>query len=467
MDNKKSGVIQTETAVDTPRSVEELLRAPVAAPLAPLPLEVLVPEATQQTPAVRQRVTRPDCRLHGLGQTKYIDDMYLPGMLYAKVKRAGIPSARIISIDTKEAEAMPGVVAVLTGRDVPCNSFGPSLKDQPVLADTRVFHAGDGVAAVAAVTEQIATEALEKIKVEYEPLTPVLDPLVSLQLETPGVHAPNPNVYWHKVIKKGDVERGFAESYRVFEGTYRTQMVEHVPLEPHSSLAMWDANGRVTIYSTLGRITLGRADLSRTLGVPMSRIRVIATIVGGNFGGKNEITTEPVVALLAKKTGRPVKCTFTRPEEFTSSTTRHPLIMEYKTGVTKQGKIVARQIRLVLDGGAYCSWSETTLGKACILSAGPYEIPNLHAEAFVVYTNKTMTGAMRGFGAPQVCFAYESHMDDMAKALGIDPLEIRLLNTLREGSLSPTSQVLHSVVVADTLKQAAARFGWNGNGSKS
>ena len=465
--DKKSGVIQTDTAVDTSRSVEEMLRAPVAAPLAPLPLEVLVPEATQQTPAVGQRVTRPDCRLHGLGQTKYIDDMYLPGMLYAKVKRAGIPSARIISIDTKEAEAMPGVVAVLTGRDVPCNSFGPSLKDQPVLADTRVFHAGDGVAAVAAVTEQIATEALEKIKVEYEPLTPVLDPLVSLQLETPGVHAPNPNVYWHKVIKKGDVEKGFAESYRVFEGTYRTQMVEHVPLEPHSSLATWDANGRVTIYSTLGRITLGRADLSRTLGVPMSRIRVIATVVGGNFGGKNEITTEPIVALLAKKTGRPVKCTFTRPEEFTSSTTRHPLLMDYKTGVTKQGKIIARQIRLVLDGGAYCSWSETTLGKACILSAGPYEIANLHAEAFVVYTNKTMTGAMRGFGAPQVCFAYESHMDDMAKALGIDPLEIRLLNALREGSLSPTSQVLHSVVVVDTLKQAAGRFGWNGNGSKS
>jgi CO/xanthine dehydrogenase Mo-binding subunit len=223
----------------------------------------------------------------------------------------------------------------------------------------------------------------------------------------------------------------------------------------------------VTIYSTLGRITLGRADLSRTLGIPMSRIRIIATVVGGNFGGKNEITTEPIVALLAKKTGRPVKCTFTRPEEFTSSTTRHPLIMEYKTGVSKQGKLLARQIRLVLDGGAYCSWSETTLGKACILSAGPYEIENLHAEAFVVYTNKTMTGAMRGFGAPQVCFAYESHMDDIAKALGIDPLEIRLMNTLKEGSLSPTSQVLHSVVVADTLKQAAERFGWNSNGSKS
>ncbi len=362
---------------------------------------------------------------------------------------------------------MPGVLAVITGKDVPCNSFGPSLKDQPVLADTRVFHAGDGVAAVAAVTEQIAADALEKIKVEYEILKPVLDPLESLKLETPGLHAPNPNIYGRKIIKKGDVEKGFAASDHIFEGSYRTQMVEHVPLEPHSSLATWDANGRLTLYSTLGRITLGRADVARTLAMPMSRVRIVATIVGGNFGGKNEITTEPVVALLAKKTGRPVKCTFTRPEEFISSTTRHPLIMDYKTGVTKQGKILARKIRLVLDGGAYCSWSETTLGKACILSAGPYNIENLLAEAYVVYTNKTMTGAMRGFGAPQVCFAYESHMDDMAKALGIDPLEMRLRNVLEEGSLSPTSQKLHSVVIKESLLQAAERFGWNGNGAQA
>jgi CO/xanthine dehydrogenase Mo-binding subunit len=465
MDKKPAAVVEQESRVEALREAEKMLRAPTSAPLAPLPSTVLTPESGQQTPAVRQRAMRPDARLHGLGQTKYIDDFYMPGMLFAKIKRAGVASARVLSVDTSEAEAMPGVVAVLTGRDIPCNSFGPSLKDQPVLADERVFHAGDGVAAVAAVTEQIAAEALEKIKVEYEPLTPVLDPLESLKLETPGLHAPNPNIYGHKVIKKGDVEKAFAESYRIFEGSYRTQMVEHVPLEPHCSLATWDANGRVTIYSTLGRITLGRSDLARTLGVPMSRIRIVATIVGGNFGGKNEITTEPVVALLAKRTGRPVKCTFTRPEEFISSTTRHPLIMDYKTGVTKDGKILGRQIRLVLDGGAYCSWSETTLGKACILSAGPYEIDNLYAEAFVVYTNKTMTGAMRGFGAPQVCFAYESHMDDMAKALHIDPLEMRLRNVLREGSLSPTSQKLHSVVVKETLLQAAQRFGWDGNGS--
>ena len=201
----------------------------------------------------------------------------------------------------------------------------------------------------------------------------------------------------------------------------------------------WDANGRVTIHSTLGRITLGRADISRTLGIPMSRIRIVATIVGGNFGGKNEITTEPVVALLSKKTGRPVKCTFTRPEEFLSSTTRHPIIMDYKTGVTKEGEdpraqdsAGPRRRRLLL-----VERDDARQGVHSV-APGPYEIDNLYAEAFVVYTNKTMTGAMRGFGAPQVCFAYESHMDDIAKALDIDPLEIRLLNALKEGSLSPT-----------------------------
>jgi CO/xanthine dehydrogenase Mo-binding subunit len=450
----------TKTKTTALVDAEQLLRVPSAAPLVPFPVDVQVPDAARQTPAVGQRATRPDCRLHGLGQTKYIDDMYLPGMLFAKIKRAGVASARIISVDTSEAEKMPGVMAVVTGKDIPCNSFGPSLKDQPVLADERVFYAGDGVAAVAAVTEQIAADAIEKIKVEYEELTPVLDPLESLKLETPGVHAPSANIYGHKIIKKGDIEKGFAASDHIFEASFRTQMVEHVPLEPHSSLAQWDANGRLTVHSTLGRITLGRADIARTLGIPMSRIRVVATVVGGNFGGKNEITTEPVIALLSKKTGRPVKCTFTRPEEFYASTTRHPLIMDYKTGVTKDGRILARKIRLVLDGGAYCSWSETTLGKACILSAGPYQIDNLVAEAFVVYTNKTMTGAMRGFGAPQVCFAYESHMDDMAKALNIDPLEFRLKNVLSEGSLSPTSQTLHSVVVRESLLQAAQRFGW-------
>ena len=424
------------------------------------PAELLVPEVRQQTPAVGQRATRPDARLHGLGQTRYIDDMAFPGMLFARIKRAGVASARILSIDTSAAEALPGVMAVLTGRDIPVNSFGPSFQDQPVLADERVFHAGDGVAAVAAVTEQIANEALEKIKVNYETLPAVFDPLEALQDDAPKVHAPASNVYARKVISKGEVEQALAISDHVFERQYRTQMVEHVPIEPHAAIALWDPNGRVTLYTSLGRITLGRADVARTLRMPVNRIRLVGTIVGGNFGGKNEITQEPVLALLSKKTGRPVKGVYTRTEEFTASTTRHPFIMDFKTGVNREGRILARKVRLVLDGGAYCSWSETTLGKAAILSAGPYRIDHLHVEACVVYTNKTMTGAMRGFGAPQVCFAYESQMDEIATALGIDPLEIRLRNAFENGSLSPTGQVLDSVVVRESLRQAAERFGW-------
>ena len=429
------------------------------------PVELLVPEVRQQTPAVGQRATRPDARLHGLGQTRYIADMAFPGMLHARIKRAGVASARIINIDTREAAALPGVMAVLTGRDIPVNSFGPSFQDQPVLADERVFHAGDGVAAVAAVSEQIAEQALEKIKISYEPLPAVFDPLEALQDDAPKVHPPAGNVYARKIICKGNVEQALAASDHVFENRYRTQMVEHVPIEPHASIALWDANGRVTVHSSLGRITLGRADLARTLRMPVNRIRLVGSIVGGNFGGKNEITQEPVLALLSKKTGRPVKGVYTRAEEFIASTTRHPFIMDYKTGVDRTGRIRARKVRLVLDGGAYCSWSETTLGKAAILSAGPYRIDHLHVEACVVYTNKTMTGAMRGFGAPQVCFAYESQMDEIAGALGIDPLEIRLRNVFGNGSLSPTGQVLESVVIRESLLQAARRFGWTEGGA--
>ncbi|NJN40199.1 MAG: molybdopterin-dependent oxidoreductase [Gammaproteobacteria bacterium] len=458
--NDKLRVDEKQITQEMLRDAGQALRMPVITPPVPYPIETLVPEVRQQTPAVGQRATRPDGRLHGLGQTKYIEDLTFPGMLHAKVKRAGIASALIKRIDTSEAEAMPGVVAVLLGREIPVNSFGPSLQDQPVLCDERVFHAGDGVAAVAAVTEQIALEALEKIKVEYEPLPPVFDPFEAMKDDAPKVHPPASNIYARKIIKKGDIEKGFAESYRIFEARYSTQMVEHVPLEPHASIGMWDSNGRLTVYSSLGRITLGRADIARTLRLPVNRVHVVATIVGGNFGGKNEITVEPVVALLAKKTGRPVKAVYSRGEEFTSSTTRHPIVMDYKTGVSREGKILARQVKLYLDGGAYCSWSETTLGKACILSPGPYNIENVQAEAFVIYTNKTVTGAMRGFGAPQVCFAYESQMDDIARALGIDPLEIRLRNAFGEGSISPTGQVLHSVVVRDSLERAAERYGW-------
>ena len=434
------------------------LTVPTDKPVA-YPLDLPEGEARLRTPAVGQRASRPDGRLHGLGQTQYIDDITFPHMLHAKILRSEYPHARILSIDTSEAEKMPGVLATLTCDEIPENSFGPTFQDQPVLAYPIVRHRGDGVVAVAAVTEQQATDALEKIKVEYEPLPHVFDPMEALEDDSPKVHGET-NIYTSKTIKKGDVEKALKESDHVFHRQFRTQMVEHVPLEPHASIASWDGNGRVTLWTSLGRITLGREDLARTLAMPQSKIRLIGTVVGGNFGGKNEITNEPILALLSKKAGRPVKSVFTRGDEFNSSTIRHPYTMDYTTGVDNSGKILARKIRLVLDGGAYCSWTGTTIGKGSILAPGPYNIDNILVEAYAVYTNKTTTGAMRGFGAPQVCFAYESQMDDIADALGIDPLEIRLRNGFSENSLSPTSQTLQSVALKESLTQAAERFGW-------
>jgi len=211
---------QRQRTLETPRTAAEITRLPAVVPPVAYPIETLVPEARQQTPAVGQRAPRVDGRLHGLGQTRYIDDLAFPGMLHAKIKRAGIASARIVRIDTSAAEAMPGVMAVLTGREIPVNSFGATLQDQPVLADERVFHAGDGVAAVAALTERIATEALEKIKLEYEPLPAVLDPLEGLKDDAPKVHPPHGNVYATKAIRKGDLEKGFAASDRIFEAAF-------------------------------------------------------------------------------------------------------------------------------------------------------------------------------------------------------------------------------------------------------
>ena len=456
----KVKVKERESTLEELREVNDDLRLPSVPEKVSFPIDVVTPEARTQTPAVGQRASRPDGRMHGLGQTKYIDDMSFPGMIYAKIKRAGVAKARIKKIDLSEAEKMPGVMATLIGSEIPVNSFGPSYQDQPIIADKLIYHAGDPVAAVAATTEQLAADALEKIKIEYEQLEPIFDPIEAMKESAPEVHPGQGNIYSSKIIQKGDVDKGFKDSYKTYENTFSTQMVEHVPMEPHASIAEWDANGRVIIHSSLGRITLGRADIARTLDMPINRIRVVATVVGGNFGGKNEITTEPILALLSRKTGRPVKGIYTREDEFMSSTTRHPFIMDYKTGVSEEGKIISRKVRLVCDGGAYCSWSETTLGKACILSAGPYNIENLYVEAYAVYTNKPMTGAMRGVGAPQVCFAYESHMDDIARDLDIDPLQIRRINAFHEGSASPTGQVLQSVVVKDSLDVAADRFGW-------
>lgn len=447
------------------RLVEEAVRpVPALAPGSDLSAAALTAEVNEQTPALGLRVVRPDSRTHVTGATRYAADLSMPGMLHAAFLPSAHAHARIRAIDMTGAAGSPGVVATLTGGEIPVNSFGSTYQDQPILAVDRVRHRGDLVAAVAAETEQLAREAVTKIRVDYEPLPAVFDPLEAMSDDAPRLHGPS-NVYTSKTIVRGDVERGFAQSDHVFEGRYTTQMIEHAPMEPFAALAVWEPGGRVHLTTTLGRITLARTDLARTLGLPVSRIRVTASILGGNFGGKNEIRVEPALALLSRKSGLPVKVVYTREEEFASSTVRHPLVADYKTGVTADGRFVARRVRLVLDGGAYASWSETTVGKAAILATGPYRIPNVHVEGCAVYTNKTVGGAMRGFGAPQVCFAYESQMDEIAHALGIDPLEIRLRNGFQEGAISPTGQVLEAVGLTETLQAAARRAGWPGVGA--
>jgi len=417
-------------------------------------------ESGTRTSAIGQRVARPDSLPQALGQIEYIDDLSFPGMVYAKILRSKHPHARILGVDTGKADALPGVVATLTARDIPENSFGPTFQDQPVLSGDKVRHMGDGVAAVAAVNEKTANQALSKIEVKYDPLPAVFDPLEAMDEKAPKIHDPRSNVYsrWH--IEKGNVEKNLEQAPVVITERYTSQMVEHVPMEPHAAIAYWDHFGRLIIWSTLGRISLARADIARVLDMPINKVRVVSTQVGGNFGGKNEITIEPIAALLAKKCGQPVKIVFSREEEFVSSTTRHPFIMDYTSGVSSSGRILARKIRVVCDGGAYCSWTETTLGKACILSSGPYRINDLMIDGYAVYTNKTMTGAMRGFGAPQVCFAYESHMDSIAHKLGMDPLDIRMANAFEENSVSPTGQILQSVAIKKTLETAARQFKW-------
>ena len=333
---------ETQQLVDAPPVVH--LPA-VASNLLP-EVRALTPEVNKQTPAVGQRVVRLDIRTHITGTTRYIDDLSFPGMLHVKILRSAHAHARILSIDASGARKMPGVVATLTGDEIPVNSFGSTYQDQPVLAVDRVRYRGDGIVAVAAETEQQALEALSAVKIEYEPLPAVFDPLKAMEPEAPKIHR-NSNVYTSKVIVKGDVEKGFAESDRIFERRYTTPMIEHVPMEPFASIALWEPDGRLHVYSSNGRITLGRADLARTLGMPVNRIRLTATIVGGNFGGKNEIRTEPILALLARKSGRPVKAVFTREEEFIASTTRHPAVMDFKTGVSMDGRLLARSVDLV------------------------------------------------------------------------------------------------------------------------
>ena len=415
-------------------------------------------------------IPRHDAWEKAFGLTSYAADFSLPGMLYGKVLRSKVPSARILSIDTSKAERLAGVKAVLTAKDVPQNesvtrfgqthAIGGGFEGlYRVLADKRVHYAGEPVALVAAETEKIAEKALGLIRVEYQPLPGVFDPLEAMRPDAPQVEEGKANIITHYEVVKGDVEEGFSQSDVIVENTYRVPFVDHAYMEPESGVAWIDENGVIVIRVSTQVIEHFRG-VADVLRLPHNRVRVIGTYVGGGFGGKEDITVESFLALLTRKTGRPVKLTYTREESILCHSKRHPYVMTYKTGAKKDGRLTALQARLVSDAGAYVYLSPWVLLYSMVNAAGPYRIPHVRVDGHTVLTNTIFTSANRGFGAPQVCFAYESQMDELAKKLRIDPVEIRKINYLKKGEALATGQVLeHHVGLEETTDRAACALG--------
>lgn len=402
---------------------------------------------------------RTDALLQVTGKAKFGDDIARPGMLFAKILRSEYPHAKIVGIDASAAKALPGVRCVLTAKDIPVNRFGFTHFDQPVLADDKARCLGDGLAAVAADTDRIAQEALKRIKVEYVPLPAVSDPVAAMEESAPLVHEKS-NIISHLKIRNGDIGEGFASSDRIIEEVITTPMIEHAMIEPHAALAEAGDNGEITVWASVQRPFTIAADLGKILKLPQNKVRVIATAVGGGFGGKNEITFEPLLCIMAQKTGRPVKMVYTREDEFKVSTVRHPYIMRYKTGLMSDGTFVARQIEIISDCGPYVTWGESTLTKALIHAAGPYRIPYTKIDAYLVYTNNPVGGAMRGFGVTQLGFAYEAHTDTIAAEIGMSPAALRFKNIFMDGDGFVTGQKIENITLKQTMQKAFELAGW-------
>ncbi len=410
---------------------------------------------------VGKPVPRKDGEGKVTGETKFFSDMSLPNMLFAKAVRSKYPHALIKRIDIQKAETVPGVVAVLTHRDVPgLNGFGIVVPDQPVLCHDKVRYLGDAVALIAAEDPETAERAAQLVEVDYEQLPVISDPIEAMKPEAPKVHNGG-NIQKHERVRVGDVERAFRDAAVVVENTYRTGRQMHMFLEIEAGIGMLDEEGNIVLYVGGQSPYRDQLQVSRALGIKPERVRVVSTPVGGAFGGKEENTVQIHLALLAMKTKRSVKMVWTREESGVTGMKRHPMTVTMKTGADDGGRLVANQVRIVSDTGAYASLGPTVLDVAVENSCGPYRIPNIDIEAYSVYTNNGVAGAFRGFGAPQVNFALESNMDMIAEKLGIDRLEIRKNNVLHEGDIGPFGyKLLGSVGIYETLLKAESSDVW-------
>jgi len=406
---------------------------------------------------VGDSVLKSDALAKVTGTAIFAADIKRPGMVFAKVVRSEIAHAVIEDIDVAAATATPGVLAVLTAKDVPgTNGVGIIIKDEPVLAGDKIRRRGDALALVVAESEQIAIAAGKKVRVTCKELPAYFDPHAAMAADAVPIHGSS-NTLSVRKIRKGDVEAAFAASAVVLEKRYTTQWAEHAYIEPEAGVAEFDGNV-ITIWVSSQNVHFDRREVARNMGLGVHQIRIVQAVTGGGFGGKLDISVQCYLALAAYKTRRPVKMVWQREESMIASAKRHPYWIDYKVGADAAGKWLALKATVIGDSGAYASYGPAVLTRAAVHATGPYEVPNVHVDAYAVYTNNPQAGAMRGFGVPQMAFAHESHMDLLAEQLGMSPYAIRAVNVLRAGGTTATGQVLdNSVGIGATLDQACAK----------
>jgi len=430
---------------------------------------------------VGQSVYRTDANPKVTGRALHVGNIEMPGMLHVAVLRSPYPHARITRIDKAKAEALGGVAVVLTGAEIAKMPgvdahFGPAFRDQPMLAVEKVCYAGDPVVAVAAVDKRTAEDALQLVEVDYEPLSAVFDVLEAVKPEAPLVHehhrpakafadlahvkaGQQSNICYHFKLRTGDVDKAFAEADRVFEDTFSSPPAQHMPMEPHVALVYLDEHERLNVWTSSQSPSYVRTELSATFGIPMNRIRVRVPYIGGGYGAKLYAKLEPLVTALALITRKPVRYALTREEEFLTIT-KHKVVSRIKTAI-KNGTITARKCEVYWDTGAYAEIGPRIGHKSGYTSAGPYRIPNVWIDSYCVYTHRVPAGAFRGFGVPQVIWAYDSQTDIIARALGADPVEFRLRPALDEGERFATGTIVRSFGVKEAIRRAAQAIEWS------
>ena len=419
---------------------------------------------------IGQSVRRVDAQGKVTGETLFPGDIHKPNQAYMKILFARRPHAIVRCIDISDAETMPGVLAVFTSKDVPVNEYGLIMPDQPVLCGPgsakpytdRVRFVGDQVALVVAESETVATEALKRIKVDYEDLPVVTDPLAAMDDDALLLHPEKgSNIFRHYRIRKGDIKQAFSQADVVIEAEYRTPAQEHAYLQPEAGMAYIDDQGRVTVEVAGQWMHEDREQIAHALGLQPDQVRVIYPAIGGAFGGREDMSVQIVLALAAwrlhqRGINRPVKIIWSREESILGHHKRHRFVIRAKWGATNDGKVIAADVDVIQDGGAYAYTSTKVLANATLMCTGPYKIPNVKVDAYSVYTNHIPGGAMRGFGGPQAAFAAEGQMNKLAEALGMDPVEIRARNVLKEGDLLSVGTSLPKGVTIDKVIEKAA-----------